>query len=84
MELRRIDDWSTLNGANVEIRLKGRIVCAGTVDTVTEDGRIIWILPTGDTRRLYEQNGIFEVWAIEESAGFHYRMSLGPTCAMRL
>ncbi|MCP1411727.1 hypothetical protein [Paenarthrobacter sp. A20] len=84
MDLRRIDDWSTLSGANVQIRLHGHTVCAGIVDAVTENGRILWILPTGDSRRLYEQDGSYEVWATEEKAGFHYRVSLGLTCALRV
>jgi hypothetical protein len=72
---RRIDDWCTLGGANVEIRQQGSVVCSGIVDTVTEDGRILWILSPIDGRRLFEKADFHQAWAIEGHAGFHYRVS---------
>lgn len=77
MDLRRIDDWSTLSGARVEIRQQGSQVCAGTVEAVTDDGRILWIHPPGHNRRLYEKAEFYEAWAIEDRTGFHYLISRG-------
>lgn len=76
MDLRRVNDWCTLSGGRVEIRQQGALICSGTVDAVTEDGRILWIRPPGDNRRLYEKAEFCEVWATEDRLGFHYRVSL--------
>jgi hypothetical protein len=72
---RRIDNWCTLDGANVEIRQQGSVVCSGIVDTVTEDGRILWIQSPIDGRRLFEKADFYQAWAIEGHAGFHDRVS---------
>lgn len=82
LDLRRIEDWSLLSGANVEIRFQGRSVCAGMVDAVTEDGRILWILAPGHSRKLYERDESYEAWAAEDRTGFHYHItSTGPKAA---
>ena len=44
MKQRCVDDWCTLSGVNVEIRQQGSVVSGGTVETVTEDGKILWLL----------------------------------------
>jgi hypothetical protein len=54
MPQRRIDDWCILEGANVEIRLLGAVVCSGFVDAVTDDGKILWVQSPVDGRRLLE------------------------------
>lgn len=75
MDLRRVSNWCTLSGANVEIRQQGALICSGMVDAVTHDGRILWIRPPGDNRRLYEKAEFYEAWAAEDRIGFHYRVS---------
>lgn len=45
----RIDDWTALAGATAVIKIHGTPVCTGTVDTVTEDGKILWLQPKADT-----------------------------------
>lgn len=75
MNSRRITDWSTLPGANVEIRQQGNTVSSGVVDAVTDDGEILWIQSPVDGRRLFEKAEYFQVWALEECAGFHYKVS---------
>ncbi|MET3174636.1 UNVERIFIED_ORG: hypothetical protein ABIB52_002487 [Arthrobacter sp. UYCu721] len=77
MDLRPINDWCTLSGATVEIRLHGAFVCSGIVEAVTDDGSILWIHPAGHNRRLYEKSDSYEAWAAEERTGFHYRVSYG-------
>ena len=72
---RRIDDWCTLSGANVEIRQQGAVICSGIVDAVTDDGRILWIHSPVEGRRLFEKADFCQAWAIEERVGFHYRVS---------
>ncbi|AXJ10019.1 hypothetical protein [Arthrobacter sp. PM3] len=57
----RIKDWSALTEANVEIRKQGTPICSGTVDAVTEDGKILWIHSTAEGRRLFEKSAFFEV-----------------------
>ena len=51
MDLRRIDDWCLLAGANVEIRSRGVSICSGMVDDVTDDGGILWIRSSTEGRR---------------------------------
>jgi hypothetical protein len=75
MNLRLVDDWGTLRGANVEIRQQGAAVCTGTVDAVTDDGRILWIHTPVQGRRLYEKARFYQAWAAEERTGFHYRVT---------
>jgi hypothetical protein len=72
MTQRRIDDWCTLYGANVEIRQQESVVCEGIVDAVTDDGKILWVQSILDGRRLFEKADFFQAWAVEERAGFHY------------
>jgi hypothetical protein len=77
MDLRHIDDWCLLAGANVEIRSRGVSICSGMVDDVTDDGGILWIRSSTEGRRLFEKAAPYEAWAVEERLGFHYRVSAG-------
>ncbi|QCO99654.1 hypothetical protein FCN77_20535 [Arthrobacter sp. 24S4-2] len=63
-----ISDWCTLDGAEVAIRQQGNVVCAGIVDGVTTDGRILWVLSPIDGRRLFEKSEFYEASPIEERA----------------
>ncbi|MDQ0850659.1 hypothetical protein QFZ65_002597 [Arthrobacter sp. B3I9] len=72
---RKITDWSVLPGASVEIRQQGVTICNGHVDTVTEDGKILWLQQTPAGRRLFEKAESYEAWATEESCGFHYKVT---------
>ncbi len=74
MGCRFIDDWCTLSGANVEIRHHGAVVCVGTVDAITEDGTILWLYSPVEGRRLFEKVDSYQAWALEERAGFHYKV----------
>lgn len=76
MNHRHISDWCTLDGANVEIRQQGTVVCSGTVDGVTDDGSILWVLSPIDGRRLFEKAAYYQAWAVEERLGFHYKVNL--------
>jgi hypothetical protein len=76
MSLRKITDWTVLPGASVEIRQQGIAICIGHVDTVTEDGKILWLQQTPALgRRLFEKAEFYEAWATEESCGFHYKVT---------
>ncbi|MFK0005401.1 hypothetical protein [Paenarthrobacter sp. NPDC090522] len=72
----RIDDWHSLTGARVEIRQLGVRVCEGIVDTVTEDGEILWLQSPLDGRRLFEKTELYEAWLDESRVGFHYYMAI--------
>ena len=75
MDLRRITDWTLLTGARVEIRQQGSPVCSGHVDAVTDDGRILWLQPPAQNRRLFEKAEFYEAWATEDRTGFHYEVT---------
>jgi biotin-(acetyl-CoA carboxylase) ligase len=72
---RRVDDWCTLLGANVEIRQQGNVISSGIVDTVTEDGHILWVHSSTHGRKLFEKADFYQAWAAEERIGFHYQVS---------
>ncbi|MBB6405115.1 hypothetical protein HNP00_002435 [Arthrobacter sp. AZCC_0090] len=40
----------------------GVAVCSGQVDAVTEDGRILWLRPPAQNRRLFEKAEFYEAW----------------------
>lgn len=75
MDLRRITDWTLLPGATIEIRQQGSPVCNGQVDAVTEDGKILWLRPPAQNRRLFEKAEFYEAWASEDRTGFHYEVT---------
>jgi hypothetical protein len=79
MDLRRITDWTLLTGARVEIRQQGSPVCNGHVDAVTDDGRILWLQPPAQNRRLFEKAEFYEAWAAEDRTGFHYEVTKGTS-----
>ncbi|GAA4039220.1 hypothetical protein GCM10023063_25640 [Arthrobacter methylotrophus] len=65
---RYVKDWTTLAGASVEIRLQGQLVDSGCVDSVTDDGAILWLVNPAQIRKLYEKTEYHEAWVIEEPA----------------
>lgn len=73
--LRRVTDWTILPGTHVEIRHQGSAVCSGDVDSVTEDGSILWLSAPAEGRRLFEKAEYYEAWAKEDREGFHYEVS---------
>ncbi|MBT2523561.1 hypothetical protein [Arthrobacter sp. ISL-28] len=75
MDLRRINDWTLLVGASIEIRQHGLPLSTGHVDAVTDDGAILWLQPPAQNRRLYEKAEFYEAWATEDRTGFHYRVT---------
>lgn len=77
MDLRRITDWTLLTGASIEIRQQGSPVCSGHVDAVTDDGKILWLRPPAQNRRLFEKAEFYEAWATEDRTGFHYEVTKG-------
>jgi hypothetical protein len=75
MDLRRITDWTLLHGATIEIRHQGSPVCSGHVDAVTDDGKILWLRPNAQNRRLFEKAEHYEAWVADDRPGFHYEMT---------
>lgn len=69
--MRRIQDWTLLPGTSVEIRQQGISVCQGFVDAVTDDGKILWVSSPAQSRRLFEKDEFYEVWADQVREGFH-------------
>ena len=69
----RIDNWTILTGASVEIRMDGNAVRRGRVEDTTPDGGILW-LSRGDRepRRLFEKAEGFQVWARSEQTPLVY------------
>lgn len=70
----RIDDWTALAGATAVIKIHGTPVCTGTVDTVTEDGKILWLQPKADSRRLFEKTPACQAWVNDDNPGLNYRI----------
>jgi hypothetical protein len=79
MNHRHIANWLTLEGASVEIRELGRVVCSGIVHAVTEDGNILSVLSPVEGRPLFEKAGSYQPWAREERTGFRYKVSPNST-----
>lgn len=77
MDLRHVSDWTTLVGAQVEMRREGISMACGRVDTVTTDGSMLWLLPGLDPRKLYDKAERYEAWASDSRLGFHYQINLG-------
>jgi hypothetical protein len=75
LDIRRINDWTLLPGASIEIRQQDRYVCSGYVDAVTDDGEILWVRSPSQDRKLFEKAEFYEAWAIEDRDGFHYEVS---------
>jgi hypothetical protein len=67
---KRVRDWNLLPGKSVEIRHRGVAICSGQVDSVTEDGAILWLQQKGiQGRQLFEKAESYEVWALETTPG---------------
>lgn len=75
LDMRRIKDWTILSGASVEIQQQGSYICAGYVDAVTDDGKILGVTAPSQNRRLFEKAEFYEAWAIEDRDGFHYEVT---------
>ncbi|QSZ51265.1 hypothetical protein [Arthrobacter sp. D5-1] len=59
-------DWTAVQGESVEIYKSGQLFRAGVVDTVTDDGEILWILGEGIMpRTMFERSEGYEVWAAD-------------------
>lgn len=51
-----IDDWTTLNGQNIEIHRDGSVIDRGCVDDVMADGSALWLTFDGASgRRIIER-----------------------------
>ena len=72
---RRAQDWTCVDGATAEIVQYGQTVARGTIDGVTNDGAIVWVLDDTGRRRLYERSESFEVWVPRGDVGLNYRVS---------
>lgn len=59
----RVDDWSTLSGCEIALRLGGRTVCAGIVGEVSADGTLLCIQPFAGPRRTFDKHDSYEAWA---------------------
>jgi hypothetical protein len=69
----RVDDWTILTGASVEIRKDGTAVRRGRVEDTTPDGCILWLSGgQGEPRRLFEKTEGFHVWACSEQTPLLY------------
>lgn len=68
MKSRCVRDWTLLPGACVEIRVQGQLVGAGCVDSVTDDGGILWLVGPAQTRKLYEKTERYEAWVVDPAA----------------
>lgn len=50
------DDWTLLDGLDIEIQENGKIIDRGRVEVATKDGAILWLVPNGlSSRRLIEK-----------------------------
>ena len=75
-QLRRVKDWTSAVGARgAEIVQRGQTLATGTIDSVTNDGAILWVQDGSGRRRLYERCESFEVWVPCDDVGLNYRVS---------
>lgn len=59
----RVDDWSRLPSAAIEVRRYGTFVRTGIVDAATPDSRMLWLSPEGvDSRVLFDKLDGYEAW----------------------
>jgi hypothetical protein len=59
---RAVDDWSQLQGLDIEIRDGGEFIDRGRVEVVTGDGSLLWLQQEGAThRRLVEMQPKLQV-----------------------
>lgn len=72
---RRVDDWTSIDGATAEIVQYGQTMARGTIDGVTKDGAIVWVQDDTGRRKLFERCEYFEVWVAREDTGLNYRVS---------
>jgi hypothetical protein len=58
-----IQDWSSMKGKHIEIRLYGRPLDQGIIETTAKDGSVIWLESSGAiSRRLYAKAEQYEAW----------------------
>ncbi|MBU8865649.1 hypothetical protein [Paenarthrobacter aromaticivorans] len=72
---RRVDDWTSVDGAAAEVLQKGQTLARGVVDGVTSDGAIAWVHDDTGRRRLYERSESFEIWVTLEDVGLNYKVN---------
>jgi len=72
MKQRHIENWCTLDGANVEVRSRDGATYRGVVDAVTSNGEILWLWSPITGRRLFEKEESYQIWAVDDRIGFHY------------
>ena len=63
MMLTKVDNWTTAKGRYAEARLDGKLLCAGIVGAVTEDGATLWMQPFIGVRRVFHREDSYEIWA---------------------
>lgn len=71
---RRVDDWTSIDGATAEIVRHGQTMARGIVDGVTNDGAIVWVQDDTGRRKLFERCEHYEVWVPREDTGLNYRV----------
>jgi hypothetical protein len=76
---RRVEDWTSADGAIAKIVQYGQTKACGTIDGVTPDGTIVWIQNEAGNRRLFERCESFEVWVPRDQLGLNYRVSRAVT-----
>jgi len=51
-----VDDWTALNGHDVEVQRHGKVIDHGRVEAVMADGSLLWLMQYGaHSRRIIEQ-----------------------------
>ncbi|MBT2523349.1 hypothetical protein [Arthrobacter sp. ISL-28] len=59
----RTDQWQSLTGETVEVRLDGEVYHAGLVDAAMPDASGLWIAPEGAFQRKFIDAACgFEIW----------------------
>ncbi|PRB41100.1 hypothetical protein CQ020_14485 [Arthrobacter sp. MYb23] len=61
--MHRTDQWQSLVGETVEVRLDGEVYCIGLVDAAMHDASGLWIAAEGAfERKFIDAASGFEVW----------------------
>jgi hypothetical protein len=62
-----INDWTMLEGKNVEVYHAGNLIDQGTVEAVTNDGLVLWLRQNGPAgRRLVQRDPETEVQCVPD------------------
>jgi hypothetical protein len=71
---KRIDDWTAIESASVEIRRYGSIVCSGIVDSVIGDGAVLWMVPCTEQEDFTKETAAMKCGSVTDPTALYTRL----------